>query len=158
MWPKLKHPKLGILWRGWGNWKGTVTIDGDPVSLILTTPRTLDASPFLERMSRIVDEFERFRTGMASILYHDYQVYKKMEIENDPKAKELYQSYPKVASDAEIWSVLKPDTFCHVAGMDRNLGNASLLLQVNWPNPHLFQVYFRLDDSGWEHMLTDLVG
>jgi len=59
---------------------------------------------------------------------------------------------------ADIWNVLKPYRFWLGHAIDKYHGNAYLLMDVNWPNPHFFQVFVQLDGKSWRHMHTEFVG
>jgi hypothetical protein len=159
-WPKLTDPTLGVLRRRWGKWRGRVwveAIDGD-LKIEIECPQQVDLWVAITLVRRIVENFRQLQIDFALPLYEDYLFYKKVDLEEGGFPEEDFRRHPVVKGRTDIWSALKPYKLWYGRAIDQYLGNAYLLVDVDWPNPHYFQVYFKLDDQGWEHTHTELVG
>jgi hypothetical protein len=159
-WPKLVDPTLGVLRRRWGKWRGRVWVEAINGDLQIEIESLQQVDPWIAITSarRIVENFRQLQLDFALPLYDDYLFYKKLDLEEGGFTEEDFQRHPVVTGPTDIWSVLKPYKLWHGGTIDQYLGNAYLLVDVDWPNPHYFQVYFLLNNSEWKHMHTELVG
>jgi hypothetical protein len=159
-WAKVTHPSLGTMRRRWGKWRGQVRINGSgsDVEVVIELPKGGTLRPFQDRIGRVVTNFAHFRQDLAAQAYVDYQFFRNIDIEAGLFTEEVFKTYPSVAGPADVWRALKPYRLWHGGAIDRYSGNAYLVVNVDWPNPHFFQVCFQLNYNICEHMSTELVG
>ena len=158
--PSITHPTLGLIRRRWGKWRGVVSIASLPhaLEIIIEIPRKESVETYLQRAANVVTRWNEFQEDLANALYEYYSLYKKTEIDEGVFTEDDFKTYPPVDKPSDVWDVLQPYRFWLGHTIDKYHGNAYMLVDVNWPNPHFLQVFLRLDADSWQHMHTEFVG
>ena len=159
-WSKVTDPVLGRLRRWCRAWWGRVRLPGtdQEIDIVLEVPSVAELQPYLARVRQVIAEFQRFQKDLALPLFEDYCLYKSMDLQNGGCIEADYRAYPAVELREGIWKILKPQRLWHGPPLGQYDGNAFLLTEVAWPNPHSMQVFLQLEDCGWTHMHTEMVG
>jgi len=157
---RINDPVLGIVKRGWGKWSARVRTQHLPreLAVIVEIGRNESVEPFLAQARNVVNRFRDFQRDLASQLFEDYWFYRRMDIEEGGLTEDDFKPFPQVELPEQVWNVLMPYRFRLGHQIDKYLGNAHLLMDVAWPNPHFFQVFLQLEAESWKYMHTELVG
>ncbi|MEM7348784.1 MAG: hypothetical protein AAF485_31530, partial [Chloroflexota bacterium] len=140
-------PELGHIRRLWGNWVGEVrfSLFKKNVKLVIKSQLSTTLEGYLKRVKFFVNNFDVNGNALANQLFEDYNFYKEMDIQEGNLSEKDLLRYPKIATPQEIWKVLSPYELRVGDTINDSLGNAYLLCEINWPNPHYFQVYLQLE-------------
>ncbi len=158
--PTVTDPALGLIRRRWGKWRGVASLPSQSrdLELVIEIPRHESVDSYLRRASNVVTKFNDFQNDLIETLFEDYNFYKRMDIDEGGFTEDDFKAYPAVNRPRDVWDVLQPYCFWIGHPIDKYHGNAYMLMDVNWPNPHFFQVFLQLDADSWQHMHTEFVG
>jgi hypothetical protein len=154
-------PHVGPLRRGWGKWYGRLPVRGfdAPLELWIEVPRRELLEPFAAQAGLFANQFDRLQADVAGELFAAYEFYRRADLQAATGFRAAdYGRYPPVTSAADVWHVLRPYRLRLGPLISRYLGNSYLLMDVDWPNPHYFQVFMEASASGFRYMHTELVG
>ena len=153
-------PHIGQLRRGWGKWYGRLRVRGldAPLELSIEMLRREVLDPFVEQAGYFADRFDHIRTDFAAELFEAYEFYRRTDLEEGVFSAADYARHPTVTSAADVWRVLGPYHLRLGPMIARDLGNSYLLMDVDWPNPHYFQVFMEASATGFQYMHTEFVG
>jgi hypothetical protein len=151
---------FGRVKRSWGRWVGKITFAPFKTSLdiVIKTPRNVELKPYLDKIRFFVNNFEFYQEPLALQLFADYNFYRKVELEEGIFSEEDFLKHPGVEKSGDIWNVLSPRYLWVGDRIDKYHGNAYVLFDVDWPNPHYFQVFLQLEHNRVNHIHTELVG
>lgn len=153
-------PHIGSVRRGWGGWYGRLPVRGldAPLELSIEVPRREPLAPFVEQAGYFADRFDHIREDFASALFEAYEFYRGTDLEEGVFTAADYARHPTVTSAADVWRVLRPYRLRLGPIIARDLGNSYLLMDVDWPNPHYFQVFMEASAAGFRYRHTEFVG
>ena len=154
-------PHIGPLQCGWGKWYGWLPIPGldGPLELWIEVPRREPLESFAQQAAPFAECFSAIREGFASELYETYNFYRQTDIETSGGYSAAdYARHPAVTSPAEVWRVLPPLPPPVGPTIDPYVGNSYLTVDVDWPNPHYFQIFMEASNSEFKYMHTEFVG
>jgi hypothetical protein len=157
----IQVPHIGHLKRGWHKWYGKLPVAGivSPLELWIEIPRAEPIMPFAGQTRLFADRFEQLQSDFASELFETYEFYKRADLEAGSGCPEAaFAKYLPVHSPADIWRVLKPYRLRLGTVIGKHAGNSYLLIDVDWPNPHYFQLFMEASASGFKYVHTELVG
>ena len=151
---------IGRLKRGWGKWYGQLAVAElkKPLDLRIQIAAKEPVEPFAEQARLFAATYAQLQEHFRDELFENNQFYKKLDMEDGGLTKADFAKHPPVESAADVWNVLRPFRLCLGLPMHRYLGNAYLLMDVDWPNPHYFQMYMAASPTGFEYKHTDFVG
>lgn len=105
------------------------------------------------------DQFDRLQASFADELFETYDFYKQSDLDTPGGYSAAdFANHPIVSSPADVWTVLSPYRLRLGPEIGKNAGNSYLLIDVDWPNPHFFQVFMRASNPGFEYVHTEFVG
>ena len=156
-------PTVERLKRGWGKWHGRLIVAElpEPLDLVIEAPRSEPVEPLAERAASFAATFGQLRDDFAEGLFQSYQFVKKADLERGNVTEADFAEHPSVRSPQDVWSALRPYRLClfSPAPADRQMGNAYLLIDVDWPNPHFFQLLMKASAAdGFKYVHTEIVG
>jgi hypothetical protein len=154
-------PQIGRLRRGWGMWYGRLPLRGldAPLDLRIQIPRREPVEPFAEQARLFADRFDRLRAEFAGELFETYEFYKRTDLETEGGYTAAdYAKHPAIASAVDVWRVLRPYRLRLGPAIGKYAGNSYLLMQVDWPNPHYFQMFLEASADGFKYVHTEFVG
>jgi hypothetical protein len=153
-------PQIGLLRRGWGTWYGRLLVQGlnDPLELRIEVPRREPLEPYAARAGLFAAQFDRFQADVAEDLFEAYEFYRKTDLEEGVFTVDDYANHPTVTSAADVWRVLRPYRLRLGSVISRDLGNSYVLMDVDWPNPHYFQVFMEASADRFRYIHAEFVG
>ena len=128
------------------------------MDLLIEIPRKEPLDDYLQCAANLLTRFEEFKRDFTVQLHDDYCFYKQLDIEAGGLTEGDYKEYLPVTKPSDVWNVLTPYRLWLGHNIDKEHGNAHVLIDVYWPNPHFFQVFMQLTPNSWQHMHTELVG
>jgi hypothetical protein len=153
-------PQFGRLRRGWGKWCAPLAIPQfeQPVDLWIEIRRDEPLEAFVEQATNFARRFEQLSAAFAGELFESYMFYKRTDLEEGAYIAADFAKHPSVTSPADVWHVLRPFRLRLGPMLGKHFGNSYLLIDVDWPNPHFFQMFMKASPSGFEYVHTEFVG
>ena len=141
-------------------WRAAVRLPNPygQLEIQIEVPSDSNTQSALDRVGNLVTRFPELQAQFANQLFDDYNFFKQLDLEEGGLTEQDFERFPQVGSSADIWEALRPYRLWHGGVIDRYHGNSYLLMDVLWPNPHFFQVFFSLNDHAWQHEHTEFVG
>jgi hypothetical protein len=153
-------PHIGTLRRGWGKWYGRLPVPAldTPLDLWIEVSRREPLEPFAELAGLFASRFGHIQAEFAGQLFEAYRDYRQMDLETPGGLTATdFAKHPSVTCAADIWQVLHAYRLRLGPVISRYLGNSYLLLNVDLPNPHFFQVFMEASVDGFWYTPTELV-
>lgn len=153
-------PTVGRLKRGWGKWHGQLPVAQlpEPLDLVIEVPRSEPVEPFAELAALFAATFGKLREDFTDELFESYEFHKNSDLDAGDITEADFAEHPAVRSREDIWTVLRPYRLCLFSPADRHMGNSYLLIDVDWPNGHFFQLYMKASVDGFEYVHAEFVG
>jgi len=154
--------EYGCIYRRWWRWSGYLLIPGriPPLELRVGIDSREPIEPFVEQARYFAANYRAIQAEFAGEMFETYQTVKQLDLEDEKHGftEADYAEYPQVTGPENVWRALTPTRIWLGEDVDKYLGNSYLMMDVDWPNPHYFQVFMLASQSGFKYMHTEFVG
>ncbi|MCP4147176.1 MAG: hypothetical protein GY757_05445 [bacterium] len=157
--PNIQHPLLGELRRG-KSLTGQMELLPweEPVELVIEVGKGRKKNPDLHTAELFKQQYQSFVNRLLADLYEDYLFYKKTDLEECGVTEKDYAEYPPVKGPEDIPAVFVPYMVQINASLDKYTGNAYIIFDVKWPNPHALLTNLLVLPQEIKTTVTDLAG
>ena len=91
-------------------------------------------------------------------LYDSYCFFKRLDLEEGGMTVDDFGSYPEVDSPNDVYTACEPYKIRIGNPIARHLGNMYILFDVRWPNSHMLQVFWQLENGELNYKHVELFG
>ena len=128
----LIDPELGELRRSRGAWRGTITLDGRAVPLVIAGPRKAPDPEALRLARSVAGAYAGWKSAIAVAMLEHYTPYAEAVAEGEEQAPE--GGLPAIAGPDGVWAHTGVE-FVHVHPLERRL-TVEIGYRVAWDEEH----------------------